>query len=145
MFQRDVALVLMTWLAEKPPLSPDLTRQKCCFSRVYHLSGLAYLLLIKIWGKCSDILKKTKNETCSLPDNVILMKIYLQIKTKWQVLVTISTKICITLQRLRLVLPTSHLIDSELGCWLTSKIISQMSRALTNSFFSYMYIPKTAL
>ena len=57
----------------------------------------------------------------SVPDNVTRMKIYWQIKKKWQVLFQITAKTCITLQRVPLlVLPTSGPIPHVLGCGLTS-------------------------
>ena len=48
------------------------------------------------------------------------MKIYWQIKKKWQILFKITAKMCITLRWLRPVLPTNHPIPCVLGWWLTS-------------------------
>ena len=48
------------------------------------------------------------------------MKIYWQIKKKWQVLIQITAKTCITLRRSPLALPTSGPIPRVLGCGLTS-------------------------
>ena len=48
------------------------------------------------------------------------MKIYWQIKKKWQVILKITAKTCITLRRLPVVLPTSGPIPRVLGCGLTA-------------------------
>ena len=48
------------------------------------------------------------------------MKIYWQIKKKWQVKLKSTAKTCITFRRLPLVLPTSGPIPRVLGCGLTS-------------------------
>ena len=92
-----------------------------------------------------NILGYNERGHISLRDNVTQMKIYWQIKKKWEVLLKITAKTspihstllemssflarsnvweyaktCITLRRLPLVLPTSVPIPCVLGCGLTS-------------------------
>ena len=95
-----------------------LTRQKRCFYKGRSLTWggiLKYKKYTQIHLKEDTFLYQTSHHIHCSPD-----QIYWQIKKKWQVILKITTKTCITLRRLPLFLPTSGPIPRVLGCGLTS-------------------------
>ena len=79
---------------------------------------LKHVLCLRIFRTAHVHVCSIKRGHISLPDYITRMKIFWQIKKKWQIIITAKTYI--TLRRLPLVLPTSGPIPRVLGCRLTS-------------------------
>ena len=118
-YNRNVRLDVTAWTGwqRSHHCHPLLTRQKRCF---YKGQSLTWAHIFVVHSNIRNLLGYFKRGNISLPNDISQMKIYWQIKEKLQVILKFSTKSCIMLRRLPLVLPTSGPIPLVLGCGLTS-------------------------
>ena len=81
----------LDWLTEKPPLSPCTDLSKALFLHLGHVVTRACIFVVN--QNTRNILGSIKRgHIFLLPDHITRMKIFWQIKKKWQVILKITTK-----------------------------------------------------